>query len=97
MPSKTDILALVFDCLDDLNKQLPPAERVIKSHDSMLVGTDGSLDLLSIITLLAAVEDAMCRKYGLTISLIDDPELAGEANHFRTLGSLASYIAEGNS
>ena len=91
MATPAQILNRVFDCVDQLNQQLPPEQRLAKSSETAFTGAGSTLDSLSIITLLVAVEQSV-GELGITIALLDHPELANEAGPFRTLGSLAALI-----
>ena len=95
MLGQDDFLAIIFDCISEVNKQLPPNERIVTAEDSIFVGEGGTLDSLSIITLLASVEDAVAARTGTRILLIDDPNVTEEMGRFHTLGSLADFIAQG--
>ena len=94
MPTSVDTLKVVFDCIDQLNQQLPLELRLPKSPETVFTGAGSTLDSLSIITLLVAVEQAAGER-GIAISLLDHPELGNETGPFRTLGSLAALISGG--
>jgi hypothetical protein len=95
--NQNDALTIIFDCVTELNKQLPPAERLAKAENSVLVGHGSALDSLSIITLLVSVEDAVAARGGARVSLLDNPNLTEEHGRFHTLGSLADFVAKGGS
>ena len=97
MLNQNDVLTIIFDCVDELNKQLPPNERLAKAANSVLVGDGGVLDSLSLITLLVSVEDNIAARTGTRVSLIGDPNLSEERGKFHTLGSLAGFVAQGGS
>jgi hypothetical protein len=92
MSDSVAILAFVYDCVDDLNKQLPAELRLAKTPQTVLVGEDGALDSLSLITLLASLEEKL-GKAGMRVSLIDDPALGEPAGPFHNLESLTAKIA----
>jgi D-alanine--poly(phosphoribitol) ligase subunit 2 len=88
-----DLLGLVYACVDDLNKQLPPEARLSRTAQTVLVGTGGVLDSLSLINFLVSVEEAVAARFGTEVPLLGDPQLGDESGPFHTLSSLAALLS----
>jgi acyl carrier protein len=88
---KSQIIQLVFTAVDEVNKQLPKAQRLEKSQDTIISGDGSQLDSMGQINLIFAVEQQIEQRFNVTVSLVEDGSLGGDANPFRTLGSLADY------
>lgn len=58
--------------MEELNGQLPVQQQIPPESDAALAGPDGTLDSLSIVTLLANVEQKLGDEFHLHVSLIDD-------------------------
>ncbi|MBI5211317.1 MAG: hypothetical protein HY927_15190 [Elusimicrobia bacterium] len=83
----------VCQCVEEINRQLPPERRLALSPEAILVGEGGTLDSLSIVSLLVAVEERMADLFGVRCSLLDEGLSADGESPLRTLGGLASWLA----
>jgi len=84
-------LAIVYAAIAELNRQLPPEQRIAQSPEAAFVGPGSTLDSLSIITVLASIEQSAGER-GVGVSLLDHSGLGQESGPFRTLGSLAGLL-----
>ena len=87
------VLAVIRQCLDELNQQLPDELQVSGSPETVLVGDGGTLDSLSLINLLVMLEDAAESKLGVSLSLVDEEIMTRDDGPYRTVASLAEWIA----
>ncbi len=93
MNSHERTLALVFACLSRINDQLPKAERIAASEDTVLVGP-GGLESLTLINLLVEIEEALHEATGTRVQLLDEA-LAGAAGaRFSTVRDLVGVITK---
>ena len=83
----------VTEAIDELNEQLPKEERLQKSVETPLFGSGGKLDSLGLVSLVTTVEQKIDEKFGVTATLLDDVAALESDNPFRTVNSLADYIA----
>lgn len=90
MPTHDQIRDVLFDALDQLNAQLPADQQLMKSTSTPLAGSDGGLDSLGLVNLIAVVEQTIEERFGVSISLFDEDALGGEP--FATIGTLAEFI-----
>jgi acyl carrier protein len=61
---------------------------------TVLLGDDGLLDSLGLVTLLVDVEQAIAEETGIEITLGDDRAVSARSSPFRTVGTLAEYTLE---
>lgn len=63
------------------------------SGETVLYGPDGHLDSVGLVSFIVALEEAVEEDYGVSLDLTDEKAFSQERSPFRTLGSLADYIA----
>jgi len=86
--------ALLFDAVDELNRQLRADQRLERSPDTPLTGDRGRLDSLGMLNLLVLVEQRIRAASGVDLLIADDQALAMEPSPFRTLGTLTDHVTE---
>jgi D-alanine--poly(phosphoribitol) ligase subunit 2 len=91
--STEKISELLYSCIDSANRMLPSDAKLIKSPDTVLVGDNGVLDSLGLITLLVDLEDALRTKLGVECPLIEDDLLADVQGPYRSVATLTEWIA----
>ena len=82
-----------MEAIDELNGQLPKGQKLDKSSNTALFGSGGGLDSLGLVSLVTTVEQKIEEKLGLTATLLEDVDLLENDNPFRTVNSLAEYVA----
>ena len=93
MTNHEKILEAVMEAIDELNGQLPKGQKLDKSSNTALFGSGGGLDSLGLVSLVTTVEQKIEEKLGLTATLLEDVDLLENDNPFRTVNSLAEYVA----
>jgi acyl carrier protein len=88
---RDDVLNLVYEAIAEL--QLPKKRRIEPSRDSALFGDGGNLDSLLLSNLIVVTEQKLEERFGLRIDLTQDDPFSPLTGHFRTIGSLATYIS----
>ena len=78
------LLAEDFD-LDDLKQA---------NKESFLYGNNGVLNSMSLVTLIADVEDAVLEQTGVAITLADEKAMSVRNSPFLTVGSLTQVVME---
>jgi len=90
---KERIIRVIFKALDEVNQLLPKEARLEKSVDAVLFGTSSSLDSLGFVNLIVAVEQGIEDIFEIKIALADERAMTQKNNPFKTIGTLADYIA----
>ena len=86
------VRAIVFRALEALNRELPEADRVPVSPDTMLLGEMAVLDSLSLVSVILDVEAGIETDFGRALSLTDDRAMRQQASPFADVKSLSKYI-----
>jgi acyl carrier protein len=87
------IRQIVFEVIDEINQQLPSAQRLDKAEGTCLFGEGGGLDSLGLVNLIVGVEERMGAVCGRTVNLADERLLERRDSPFRTVGALVEYLA----
>lgn len=87
---KDEILALLYECIEELNEQFPEEQRLAKSPQTELFGATG-LDSLGFVNFIALAEEKCEDRFNVALMLSDAAHADGEAA-FGTLDELADVI-----
>ena len=91
MSRSDDILGMIFACIETLNNQLPADAKLPKDISTVLTGDGGVLDSLSLVTLIADIEQELVTRFGIHRPLLD--EVVGDySGGAWTLEKLQNYI-----
>ncbi len=82
----------LFNVIDEFNRTLPAEKRLEKALDTTLFGKNG-LDSIGLVNLIVAAEQRIEEDFGIPISLADERAMSQEKSPFRTVDTLANYIA----
>ena len=94
MNTRDTVVQIILDALTDLNKELPEAERVAVAEDTLLFGTDASLDSLSLVSVIVDVEGGVATQFSTPVALTDDEAMSQEISPFSSVTILADYIVK---
>ena len=86
------VLELIYDSIDEYNKEVSVELQLKKTTDSALFGEGSVLDSLGLINLIVAVEQNIEDKFDVIITLADERAMSQETSPFRTGGTLTDYI-----
>jgi len=93
MTNNEKAMQVVMEAIDELNGQLPKEEKLKKSPDTVLFDSGGGVDSLGLVSLLTTIEQKIEETYGITVTLLEDIDILENDNPFKTVMSLADYIA----
>jgi len=85
-------LAIVYDAIDVVNRQLPAARRLRKAPETVIVGPGGTLDSLGVVNFVLALEEKAAAA-GAAVMLLQEDMLL-EESPLRTVASLSQYLAD---
>ena len=92
MPISTStVKSIIYNRIEELNRQLPAELKLKNSLDTILVGEGGILDSLGLITLVVSLEEAM-EEVGVHTALLEEEFLVDSEGPLRTVGSLVDLI-----
>jgi len=90
----SDLVRTMLDVADELNETLPQKIAVDRGADAPLYGRDGVLDSLALVSFVAAAEQAIEERFGVTVSLADERAVSQKSSPFRTIGTLVEYVLQ---
>ena len=90
--AKDEIIAVLYQCIDELNEQLPPENRLPKSPQTSFFPESGGLDSLGFVNLIALVEEKCEDRFHVAIMLGESRDEA-ENRSFETVEQLAKVIS----
>ena len=86
-------LNLVYAAIDEVNAAAAEEAILQKSPDARLLGGDGSIDSLTFVNLIIAIEEQIQKTMGASIVLVSENSMTQQLQPFRTVGTLAAYVA----
>jgi acyl carrier protein len=88
-----NILAAIYRAVDWINEELPADRRLIKAPETRLLGSQSVLDSMHLVSLIVTTEREVEDAFGVALTLADERALSMRASPFRSIHSLADYIA----
>ena len=88
----TRVKQVLFDGIDDLNKQLEADKRIPKSLDVILTGDSAQIDSFSLVNLIVIIEEKVDSCFGVQFSLADEHAMLQEIHPLTSLDTLMGYI-----
>lgn len=85
---------VLFSAVDQLNQELPAGQRLTKTPQTVVLGSGGKLDSLSVVNLLMLTEQKLEDEFNFPVSLADERAMSQERSPFRTLATMAGYIEQ---
>ncbi|MCU0490779.1 MAG: hypothetical protein MUD01_04295 [Chloroflexaceae bacterium] len=87
------ITSLVLERLRDVLQQTDRPIPADMGEQTQLVGKQAVLTSLGLVTLIVDLEQSIEEEYDAVITIADDRAMSQQHSPFRTVGSLAAYIA----
>lgn len=92
MEQKEKILAIIFEAIGDFNKTVPEERRLKPEAATALLADAGGLDSLDLLNFSMNLEEKIERDFKCAMGLFDLDHV-GKDNPFRTVTTLADYLA----
>lgn len=84
---------MLYQVIDSVNQELPEEMHLEKSPETVLFGSGGKLDSLGLVNLVVAAEQSVADTFGAPVSISDERAMSQKNSPFRTVDTLAEYIA----
>lgn len=94
MPNSAEILPAIYRAIDDHNGFADADKHLAKSPDTPLYSRGSVLDSIQFVSLIVAIEREIDDAFGVALVLANDSAMSQSRSPFRTVGSLAEYIAQ---
>ena len=92
--NRQTVLRLVFETMDEINETLPEDRQLEKSNGTQLLGRDGKLDSLGLVSFIILLEQRIDEELGKGITLADERAMSRTKSPFRNVENLTDYILE---
>ncbi|MDP2652768.1 MAG: hypothetical protein Q8Q08_01930 [Candidatus Omnitrophota bacterium] len=92
MVAKNEVIQIIYSAIDEINKDLPERDRLVKSPQTVLLGSEGRLDSLGFINFIVASEKKIREKWGVAVTLATQEAMSLEHSPFQTVEKLSEYI-----
>jgi hypothetical protein len=93
MTNQATIVDAILTCVDSVNRDLPPADRIARAADTRIAGTGSAVPSLTLINLILEVEDAVAPLLGKRIDILDGAASGDQGLRFSSIQDLAAWIA----
>lgn len=87
------VVEAIYHAVDELNAQRDAKHRLKKDLKTGLYDDKGGLNSIELVTLVVAVEQAVEKKLGRSLTLADKA-FSQKQSPFKNVGSLAAFVCE---
>lgn len=89
---KPNIAALIDATVEEVNRDLPPAQRAAPSPDLIILGLGSPYDSLNLINFFVALDDRLLEAHGQAMDFLESPEILDRTDNALTARDLAAFI-----
>lgn len=83
---------IIYAAIDEVNEEAEAGSVIAKAPMTTLLGSDSSVDSLSLVRLLVTVERLIEEKIGRSIVIVDESAFEAEHSPFATVQSLTLHV-----
>lgn len=83
---------IIAAAIDEVNEDAEGGAVIVKAPSTTLLGSDSSVDSLSLVRLLVTVERIIEEKTGKSVVVVDESAFEAEHSPFATVESLTRHI-----
>jgi D-alanine--poly(phosphoribitol) ligase subunit 2 len=94
MADQEKVSRVVFEVIDEINKQLKDGKTLKQSEETVLFGKGGVLDSLGLVNLIVTAEQRVTKEFGVNVTLVDEKAMSEKVSPFKTIGTLSEYITK---
>ena len=91
---RDQVLALVKAAVDEINEELDQDRLRNVTEETPLFGDEEGIDSLSLVVLIASLEQEVEEAFGLPVELADEKAMSRHRSPYRTVGALTDFILE---
>lgn len=91
---KDKILKIVVETIHELNEEINSTELQNPTLETRLYGAKSAFDSISLVMLIADIEDKIRQEFGVDIVLADERAMSQLHSPFGRVGYLVQYIEE---
>jgi hypothetical protein len=90
--SGEQVRTVVYRAVDEINEELPDVQQLIKDPKTVLFGPDATIDSMTLVSFIVAVEEGLRGEFGISLTLADEKAMSMERSPFRTLATFVDYV-----
>jgi acyl carrier protein len=94
MADRREATRLVEEVIDELNQLLPGDQPLAKAPATVILGEAGSLDSMSIVNLIVALDNKLEKRLGRPVTLTEDPRLFEKDGVLGSVGRMTDLVLE---
>ena len=94
MPDRTAIQSIVLESVQMLAEDFELEALKAPDPQTALYGEGGSLDSMSLVNLIADIEEALVEKFDASIALADEKAMSAKSSPYRNVASLTDAVIE---
>lgn len=83
---------IILQAIDEVNADLEEPFKIKKTLDTALSGEESTVDSLTLVNLVVAIEGAVMEKTGKSIILIDEQVFELPVNPFSSVEALSTHL-----
>jgi D-alanine--poly(phosphoribitol) ligase subunit 2 len=87
------IIDIINSSVKELDSEVLAGMDLSAGENLPLYGKEGNLDSIALVNLIVGVETRIEEDFGKYITIADERAMSQESSPFKTVGSLADYIA----
>ena len=91
---EAELTDVIFEALRVVLRQSGKSLQGEPSPETWLYGAGSDIDSLGLVGLLVELEERVSDRYGIPVSLTDEQAMSQERSPYRTVGTLADYLAD---
>ena len=92
MPSKEELIDTIYECAEELNRQLPEEGKIILEESTAIVGENSPLDSLGLVMLVVSIEEHIT-SLGISSNILDILAKSDEPP-FVTIGDMSLWLVD---
>lgn len=85
-------LEIIYQAINQVNEQNDNVDKIEKSPETALLGAGSTVDSLTLVNLVVAIEQLVFDRSSKSITLVDESVFSSPENPLSTVGSLAKYL-----
>lgn len=86
------VVTALHTAIDEFNSLQPSDQQLAKSADTVLLGANGMLDSLALVSLLVTVEQQIASDFNIPVTLASEKAFSMRNSPFTSVGSLTDYV-----
>lgn len=94
MSKKDEVQGIIFQAVENLNKERDSDEQIDVGPGTALFGPDALLNSLELVSVMVDIETMSADKFGQLVSLTDDKAMERDPVPFVSIATLTDYILE---